>query len=189
MTTVEQILLGLALAMDCFSVSFASGLIIKRYDLRTMLLTALMFGLFQAAMPVIGWACTVTFGNLIDPYDHWIAFALLVFIGAKMVIDQFKEEEDRLTDPTKISVILIMSLATSIDALSVGITFTCLGMTSFAVILSPIIIIGLCSFAMSLVGSIIGVAIGKKFKFPAELIGGTVLILIGIKVIVDHLSA
>ncbi len=189
MTIAEQILLGLALAMDCFSVSFASGLILKRFDLRTMTVMAVMFGLFQAAMPAIGWICTVAFGELINPVDHWIAFALLVFIGAKMVIDQFKKEENKVFVPTKMSVILMMSLATSIDALSVGITFTCLGMNTFAGILSPILIIGLCSVVMSIVGSVIGVALGKRFKFPAELVGGTILILIGIKVLVDHLSA
>ncbi len=189
MTIAEQILLGLALAMDCFSVSFASGLILKRYDLRTMGLTALMFGLFQAAMPAIGWMCTVAFGELINPVDHWIAFALLAFIGTKMVLDQFKKEGTKVFDPTKMSVILMMSLATSIDALSVGITFTCLGMTTFTGILTPILIIGLCSVVMSIAGGVIGVALGRKFKFPAELIGGIILILIGIKVLADHLSA
>ncbi len=189
MTVTEQILLGLALAMDCFSVSFASGLMLKRYDPRTMAVTAVMFGLFQAAMPVIGWACTVAFGELINPFDHWIAFALLAFIGTKMVLDQFKMEENRVFNPTKMTVILMMSLATSIDALSVGITFTCLGMNSFSGILSPVLIIGLCSVVMSLIGNVIGVALGKRFRFPAELVGGTILILIGIKVLVDHLAA
>ncbi len=189
MTMIGQILLGLALAMDCFSVNFASGLMLKRYDIRSMTLMAVLFGLFQAMMPLIGWLCSINFKSYINPVDHWIAFALLTFIGVKMIIDQFKKEEQKEFDPTRLSVILLMSFATSIDALSVGISFTCMEMTTFASILSPIVTIGICSTVMSLVGNVIGVSLGKKFKFPAELTGGVILILIGIKVLADHLSA
>ena len=189
MTILEQILLGLALAMDCFSVSFASGLVLKRFDLRTMLLMGISFGVFQALMPTIGWLCTVYFGSLLEPIDHWIAFALLAFIGGKMVIDQFKDDEEKHFDPRRLSTILVLSVATSIDALSVGVSFTCMGMQTFINILSPIVIIGIASTALSLIGNSIGITLGRRFRFPAELIGGIILIGIGVKVLIDHLTA
>lgn len=187
MPVIEQILLGLALAMDCFSVNIASGLILKKIEPKSMITMAILFGIFQAVMPTIGWLGTVYLGNYIKPIDHWIAFVLLTFVGVKMIMDQFKKGEEKKFNPTKISVILLLSLATSIDALSIGVSFTCMDMSTFGDILSPIVIIGICSIFMSVIGNVIGVTLGKKFKFPAEMIGGIILMLIGIKVLVSHM--
>lgn len=188
LTILEQILLGLALAMDCFSVSLASGLILRRFEARPILLMALMFGLFQAMMPMIGWLATVYFGDYIQSVDHWIAFGLLAFIGVKMIIDHFKADDEKTFCPSRFSVICIMAVATSIDALAVGVSFTCMGIKTFADISLPVIIIGLTSSLLSLAGSLIGVYAGRKFRFPAELIGGIILIFIGIKVLFEHLT-
>lgn len=188
LTLLEQILLGLALAMDCFSVSIASGLILRRFAAKPILTMALLFGLFQALMPMIGWAATVYFGDYVQSFDHWIAFGLLAFIGVKMIIDHFKKDEEKTFIPTKFSVICFMAVATSIDALAVGVSFTCMGVQTLSDILSPVIIIGITSSLLSLVGSLIGVYVGKRFKFPAEIVGGVILICIGIKVLIEHLS-
>ncbi len=188
MSIIGQILLGLALAMDCFSVSFATGTILKRYEVKAMATMSLMFGVFQALMPLIGWMCTLFLEDWIKPVDHWIAFGLLCFIGIRMIIDQFKAEGHKKFKPTSLSVILLMAFATSIDALSVGITFTCMEINTFEAIASPIVIIGICSALLSLIGNAIGVSLGKRFKFPAELFGGVILIMIGTKVLIDHLT-
>lgn len=189
MSIIEQILFGLALAMDCFSVSLATGLSIRKIVPFTMLSMAFFFGLFQALMPLFGWFGTIYLGSYIEKIDHWIAFVLLCFIGTKMVIDHFKEEESSITtSKLSISIILILSVATSIDALAVGVSFTCMGITTLTDLLPPIIIIGLTSFLMSVIGNAIGVLVGRKFHFPAELIGGLILIAIGIKVLIEHLG-
>lgn len=189
MSIIEQILLGLALAMDCFSVSFATGTILKQNKTKTMITMALLFGLFQAFMPLIGWLCTLFLENWIKPIDHWIAFGLLCLIGIRMIIDQFRADDNKKFNPASLGVILLMAFATSIDALSVGITFTCMELNTIEMILSPIAIIGICSVLLSLIGNAIGVSLGKRFKFPAELFGGAILIIIGTKVLIDHLTA
>lgn len=188
MSIIEQILFGLALAMDCFSVSLATGLSLKEFKPSAMISMAVSFGVFQALMPLIGWVCTIYFGNYVAAIDHWIAFALLSFIGTKMIIDWFKESErDISTAGLSFTTIIILSIATSIDALAVGVSFTCMAIHTLSDVLSPVIIIGITSFLLSVIGSIIGVSVGRKFRFPAELIGGTILIAIGIKVLIQHL--
>ena len=184
MTFIEQLLLGLALAMDCFSVSLASGLILKQYRMRPILLMALLFGLFQALMPLIGWGASVAFGRYVEYIGHWIAFALLLFIGGKMIYDYFHDGDTPSFDPDKFTVIVTLAVATSIDALAVGVSFMCVGMDNFTSIVQPIIIIGITSALMSLLGTIVGISLGSKFKFPAELLGGIILIGIAIKIII-----
>lgn len=181
------ILLSIALGMDCFSVALATGLMHKRFQARIMISMAFLFGLFQAIMPLIGWLCTVYFGNYVSAIDHWIAFGLLSFIGAKMIIDGIRPEEQRAFDTSRISVLLTLAIATSIDALAVGVSFTCMGMDSWSAIAQPILIIGFTSFLMSLLGNLIGITLGRRFKFPAEIVGGIILISIGIKVLYEHL--
>lgn len=127
MSLLDIFLLAMALAMDCFTVSIVSGVIMRRYVMSVTLRMALLFGLFQALMPFAGWLATSRFSGYIESVDHWIAFALLAVLGVKMIKDSFGDEEDAHFDPTKLSSQLLFSVATSIDALAVGISFACLG--------------------------------------------------------------
>ena len=124
MTGLEIWLLAIGLAMDCFAVSIASGIILKRTQWRPMLVMAFAFGFFQALMPFIGWMFAKSFSHLIESVDHWIAFAILAFLGGRMIFESFKEEECcQLFNPTKLKVVFTMAIATSIDALAIGISF------------------------------------------------------------------
>lgn len=155
-----------------------------------MLMMAFFFGLFQALMPLIGWACASTFSHLIEDVDHWIAFAILAFLGGRMVRESFKEEDCRQDfDPTRLKVVLMLAVATSIDALAVGVSFAFLGMKSVTTILSPVGIIGFVSFALSLIGLTFGIRFGCSFarRLKAERWGGVILILIGLKILIEHL--
>lgn len=190
MTTIEIWLLAVGLAMDCFAISIASGILLKRTLWRPMLMMAFFFGLFQAGMPLIGWACASTFSHLIEDVDHWIAFGILAFLGVRMVRESFKEEECRQDfDPTRLKVVLMLAVATSIDALAVGVSFAFLGMKSVAAILSPVGIIGFVSFALSLVGLMFGIRFGCGIarRLKAERWGGVILVLIGLKILIEHL--
>lgn len=190
MTGLEIWLLAIGLAMDCFAVSIASGIILKRTQWKPMLVMAFAFGLFQAIMPFIGWMCAKTFSHLIESVDHWIAFAILAFLGVRMILESVKEEEScQLFNPTKLKVVITMAVATSIDALAVGISFAFLGVQEYTAILSPILIIGFVSFVMSLLGLIFGIQCGCGIarKLKAELWGGIILILIGTKILIEHL--
>lgn len=187
MSILEIWLLAVALAMDCFAVSITSGFILNRVRWKPILTMAFLFGLFQALMPFAGWIGTKYFSAYIEHIDHWIAFALLAFIGGKMFIEGCKGGEEAHFDPTRLAVVLGLAVATSIDALAVGISFTCIGMDTFAAILWPLCCIGIVSFAFSLGGSFIGIFIGRKFHFPIEQTGGLILIGIGIKILLEHL--
>lgn len=190
MTTIEIWLLAVGLAMDCFAISIASGIMLKRTLWRPMLMMAFFFGLFQAGMPLIGWACANTFSHLIEDVDHWIAFGILAFLGVRMVRESFKEEECRQDfDPTRLKVVLMLAVATSIDALAVGVSFAFLGMKSVAAILPPVGIIGFVSFALSLVGLMFGIRFGCGIarRLKAERWGGVILVLIGLKILIEHL--
>ncbi len=188
MTSLEIGLLAIGLAMDCFTVSIASGIILKRIRWRPMFVMALFFGVFQALMPLLGWLCTNAFSALIESYDHWIAFALLAFLGGKMIWESFKgEDECHHFNPASLKVVFTLAIVTSIDALAVGISFTCLGMKTIHSILSPVIVIGLVSFLLSLVGLLVGVFCGKRFHWPVERLGGVILIAIGCKILCEHL--
>ena len=190
MTTIEIWLLAVGLAMDCFAISIASGIMLKRTLRRPMLMMAFFFGLFQAGMPLIGWACASTFSHLIEDVDHWIAFGILAFLGVRMVRESFKEEECRQDfDPTRLKVVLMLAVATSIDALAVGVSFAFLGMKSVAAILPPVGIIGFVSFALSLVGLMFGIRFGCGIarRLKAERWGGVILVLIGLKILIEHL--
>lgn len=190
MTTIEIWLLAVGLAMDCFAISIASGIMLKRTLWRPMLMMAFFFGLFQAGMPLIGWACASTFSHLIEDVDHWIAFGILAFLGVRMVRESFKEEECRQDfDPTRLKVVLMLAVATSIDALAVGVSFAFLGMKSVATILPPVGIIGFVSFALSLVGLMFGIRFGCGIarRLKAERWGGVILVLIGLKILIEHL--
>ena len=190
MTGLEIWLLAIGLAMDCFAVSIASGIILKRVRMRPMLIMALAFGFFQALMPLLGWIGASFFSHLIENIDHWIAFAILAFLGGRMVLESFKDEDCRHEfDPTSLKVVSALAVATSIDALAVGISFAFLGVQNYNEILSPILIIGLVSFVMSLIGLIFGIQCGCGIarKLKAELWGGIILVIIGLKILIEHL--
>ena len=190
MTGLEIWLLAIGLAMDCFAVSIASGIILKRTQWRPMLVMALAFGLFQALMPFIGWMFAKTFSHLIESVDHWIAFAILAFLGGRMILESFKNEDCRQTfNPASPKVVFTMAIATSIDALAIGISFALLGINNYTEILSPILIIGFVSFVMSLIGLYFGIkwGCGCARKLKAELWGGIILVAIGLKILIEHL--
>ena len=190
MTGLEIWLLAIGLAMDCFAVSIASGIILKRVRMRPMLIMALAFGFFQALMPLLGWIGASFFSHLIENIDHWIAFAILAFLGGRMVLESFKDEDCRHEfDPTSLKVVSALAVATSIDALAVGVSFAFLGVRSFSSILPSIAIIGFVSFALSFVGLMFGIRFGCGIarKLRAELWGGVILIIIGTKILIEHL--
>ena len=190
MTGLEIWLLAIGLAMDCLAVSIASGIILKRIQWRPMLVMAFFFGLFQAIMPLLGWLGASTFSHLIESVDHWIAFAILAFLGGRMIKESFKEEDCcQRFNPASLKVVITMAIATSIDALAIGVSFAFLGIKSCSSILYPVGVIGFVSFLMSLIGLIFGIRFGCGIarKLRAELWGGIILILIGTKILIEHL--
>ena len=189
MNYIEIWLLAISLAMDCFSVSITSGIILRRVMWKTFLTIAFFFGLFQGLMPVIGWFAASRFQHLIENYDHWIAFGVLFLLGARMIKESFKdEEEEHHFNPTRLPVILTLAVATSIDALAVGISFAFTGMDTWRSILDPVLIIGFVSFIFSIIGCLIGVYFGKRVNLRAELWAGIILIGIGVKILIEHLG-
>lgn len=190
MLIIELILLSIALAMDCFTVSITCGLIQRRLVTKTMLIAALMFGLFQGLMPLIGWAGISFFSDALERWDHWIAFGLLGFLGIRMIIGGLKsDEKQKPFDPTKFSTTITMAIATSIDALAVGLSLGCTGYDTLSSILLPITIIAVGSFLFSAFGFVVGAYVGKKISFPVEILAGVILIVIGTKILIEHLSA
>lgn len=193
MSIPELWLIAVALAMDCFTVSIVFGVLLRKIEWRTILVVAFLFGLFQAMMPLAGWFATNSFSSLIEDYDHWIAFGLLAFLGGRMIKESFsddeEEEESKHINPRKLKTQLVFAVATSIDALAVGISFTCLGFNTISSLSLPLLIIGFVSFAFSIVGSLLGIRFGKgvEKRLKPELLGGIVLIIIGIRVLCEHL--
>lgn len=187
MSILEICLVGLGLAADAFAVAMCKGVEMKKFVLKYALVIALFFGVFQAVMPLIGWAVASTFERYITAYDHWIAFGLLVILGGKMIWDSFKKDrEDEEEKPLNIGfkTLLLMAVATSIDALAVGVTFAFLQVNVWA----AIALIGAITFALSFAGVFIGVKLGDKFEKKAEFVGGLILILIGVKILLEHLG-
>lgn len=190
MSLLDITFLALALAMDCFTVSIVSGVIIRKYVLSVILRMAFLFGLFQAMMPFIGWLGTSYFSHYLESVDHWIAFGLLAFLGSKMIKDSFGSEEKAHFNPSKLTSQLLFAVATSIDALAVGISFACLGYKSVDQLAVPLAIIGVCSFVMSILGNVLGVVCGKSIvkRLKPELIGGIILLLIGFRILYEHIG-
>jgi len=189
MTGFEIWLLAIGLAMDCLAVSIASGIMLKRIQWRPMLVMALAFGVFQAMMPFFGWLGANSFSHLIENVDHWIAFVILAFLGGRMIRESFKDEECRQEfDPSNLKVVFTMAVATSIDALAVGVSFAFLGINDCSMIFSPIAIIGFVSFVMSLIGLLFGIKCGCGIakRLRAELWGGIILVIIGLKILIEH---
>jgi putative Mn2+ efflux pump MntP len=186
------ILLGIGLAMDCFAISLTAGICSNKLLFSQRLKMATLFGLFQAIMPVIGFLAGKGFARQIESIDHWLAFAILLFIGGKMIYGDLKPEKEKKEDCGKKtknmfqwSALLSLAIATSIDALATGLIFVPLENT----IWKAVLIIGLCSFLFSIIGSYLGTYCSGRFRFRAELLGGIILIIIGIKILIEHLIA
>lgn len=180
--------MALALAMDCFTVAITSGIIQRRWCGRTALSISLSFGLFQGLMPLVGWMGTRYLYGVIEAFDHWIAFGLLMFLGGRMLYEGLKGEDcTHHFDPANLKTVLLLGIAVSIDALAVGISFACMGLSEWAQLLSPIVIITLVSCVMALLGYALGILFGKRFRFPAEPVGGVILMAIGCRVLYEHL--
>ena len=185
MNLVTITVIAVGLAMDAFAVSIATGATYKKPGRGHAFNMALAFGSFQAIMPVVGWFAGFTLRGLIGNYDHWVAFILLTFIGSKMIYESFKiKHAQTQTDTLSAAMLLILALATSIDALAVGITFSLLLPGSLAI---AVIIIGLVTFALSYAGFYIGKGFGHFFETRIEAVGGLILVGIGTKILLEHL--
>lgn len=184
----ELFLLAVALAMDCFTVSIVSGVLLRRRMWSAIVRTSIFFGLFQAAMPLAGWLGTRWFADYIEAYDHWIAFGLLLFLGIRMVRESMLPEEQHHFDPTCLKTQLMLAVATSIDALAVGISFACTGYRTLGSLALPLLLIGLVSLVFSVVGHLLGIRFGRAIarRLKPELFGGLILIAIGVRVLIKH---
>lgn len=186
----EILLIAFALAMDCFAVSVVCGVILRSCkSAGTMLRLAFFFGFFQAAMPLAGWALTSRFSVFLESIDHWIAFAMLAFIGGRMVLESFRGDEEASIRPLELKTQLALAVATSIDALAVGISFACTGYSDMRSLLMPLLVIGAVSFLMSIAGFLLGRRWGDAVnrRLRPELAGGIILIGIGVKILLEHL--
>ncbi len=175
--------LAIGLSLDALAVSVANGFMINQLKFHHVFRISFFFGLFQAFMPIIGWTAGMQFSSYIQPLDHWVAFGLLAFIGIKMIIETRSLDTGcESKDCTHFPTLIVLSLATSIDALVVGISFAVLNVA----ILLPILMIGAITFILCVIGIYIGNSIGHLFENKIQLIGGVVLIGIGIKILIEH---
>jgi len=185
MSFLALFLLAIGLSMDAFAVSICTGLTMPKATIKKAAVVGVYFGVFQAVMPLIGFAAAYRFAEMIVAFDHWIAFGLLCFLGARMIIGSFKKEEQ----PDKEASIgpkrmLPLAVATSIDALAVGISFAFLHVS----IIPAVLFIGVTTLIISAVGVKVGNIFGTRFKSKAELAGGIILILIGLNILLEHLG-
>lgn len=193
MGLVELILLAIGLAMDAFAVSVCKGLAMKKITIKNMLICGLWFGGFQGLMPLIGYFAGIHFAAYIANIDHWVACILLLYIGIKMVKGAFSNDEDRIDDSLNVRIMFIMAVMTSIDALAAGVTLICLparvfpDIPEYANTLVGAGIIGIITFIISCGGVKIGSIFGTRYKKKAEISGGVILILLGCKVLLEHL--
>ena len=183
MSVIELIILAAGLAMDAFAVSICKGLSVREYRKGQSVAAGLYFGGFQALMPVLGWLLGRQFESLIKSVDHWIAFVLLALIGANMIRESLKKDDENVNGSFSPRVMLPLAVATSIDALAVGVTFAFLNVN----IVIAALTIGVITFGFSAAGVKIGNVFGAKYKSKAELAGGIALIVIGTKILIEHL--
>lgn len=184
MEIFEVLLISIGLAMDAFAVSVCKGLSMKKMNWKKAIIIGLYFGIFQALMPVLGYFLGTTFDHFITSIDHWISLILLAGIGINMIKEAFTQDSENCNDKIDAKTMVILSIATSIDALAVGITFACLRVK----IILPSISIGLITFTLSIIGVRIGNRFGNKYQSRAEFSGGLILILLGIKILLEHLG-
>ena len=180
----EILLLGIGLAMDAFAVSICKGLSMKKMNWKNAIIIALYFGIFQALMPLIGYFLGMTFESIVTTFDHWVAFALLTLIGGGMIKESFEDADEKKNDKIDFKTMAVLALATSIDALAVGITFAFFDVN----IVLAVSIIGIITFIISILGVKIGNKFGDKYQNKAELMGGIILILLGLKILLEHLG-
>ena len=183
MELFEIVFIGIGLSMDAFAVSICKGLSMKKINWKNALIIALYFGLFQALMPTIGYFLGSTFSNFVESVDHWIAFILLSIIGRNMIKNSANDEVDKINDNVSFKTMILLAIATSIDALAVGVTFAFFKVN----LILSITIIGTITFILSIIGVLIGNTFGDKFQNKAELTGGIILIIIGLKILLEHL--
>ena len=184
MTLVELFIIAVALSMDAFAVAICKGLSVKRATVKQALCVGGWFGVFQALMPLIGYLLGTTFAVLITSVDHWIAFVLLGLIGGNMIREAIKGDEEELDDSFTARTMFPLAIATSIDALATGVTFATLGVD----IVPAVLFIGVTTFTLSAIGLKVGNVFGAKFKSKAEFAGGLVLVLMGLKILLEHLG-
>lgn len=181
----ELIVLSLGLGMDAFAVSICKGLSMKKMNWKKTLIIGLYFGGFQAIMPVLGYSLSKGFENFVTSIDHWIAFILLSIIGGKMVKDAFSpENSENCNEDVGFKTMIVLAIATSIDALAVGITFAFLNVN----LILAIALIGSITFFLSVIGTKVGNVFGDRYENKAELFGGVILIFLGIKILLEHLN-
>lgn len=184
MSIWEVFLVAVGLSMDAFAVAICKGLKMPKINKKQMALIALFFGGFQALMPLIGYFLGKQFEEYIVSVDHWITFVLLGFIGGKMIYESFKKDDEEEDKPFNIKELFVLAIATSIDALAVGITFAFLKVN----VVMSVSMIGITTFILSAIGVLIGHKFGEKYKSKAEFAGGLILILIGLKILLEHLE-
>ena len=187
MSYIEIVLLGIGLSMDAFAVAVCKGLAMKKATLGRSAIVGGWFGFFQGFMPFLGYLLAFSFSKYIHAFDHWIAFALLAIIGANMIKESCScQESESLGDSLGFKVMLLMAIATSVDALAVGVSFGF--MLSFGKMFVAVLIIGITTFVLSAIGVKIGNIFGAKFKSKAELAGGVILILLGLKILLEGIG-
>lgn len=181
---IEIFLISLGLAMDSFAVAICKGLSMKKMSYKKAVIIAIYFGVFQALMPIIGYFLGDTFDHEVTSIDHWIIFMLLLLIGGNMIKESFSKEEEKSNDKTDFKTMIVLAIATSIDALAIGITF------AFLKVNIPLAVccIGVTAFILSFIGVKIGNVFGDRYEKNATLAGGLILILIGIKILLNHLG-
>lgn len=197
MTLFNLVLIAVGLSMDAFAVSICKGLAMKKISFQKALIVGLWFGVFQGGMPAIGYLLGINFEKYITAIDHWIAFILLAIIGGNMIKEALSKEEEKASDSLAVKEMFLLAIATSIDALAVGITFAFLQedpienaglLTQNITIVPSVLIIGTITMVLSMVGVKIGNVFGLKYKSKAEITGGIILILIGLKILLEHLG-
>lgn len=184
MTIWSVLLVGIGVSADAFAAALASGLRMRSLNYRHAAIVALTFAGFQAAMPLLGWALASRFSRILEPVDHWVAFGLLSLIGAKMIWDAFQEDDDGDRGRLGLRRLLLLGIATSIDAAAVGVSLAVLEVS----ILQAVLIIGAVTLVLSFVAVIIGHKVGVRFRKPAEIVGGLMLVAIGPRILLEHLQ-
>lgn len=183
MGTIEILLISIGLAMDAFAVSICKGLSMKKMNWKKAFIVALYFAIFQALMPTLGFFLGTNFKDVVTRIDHWLAFILLVAIGVNMLKEAFSKGNESFDDDVGFKTMIVLALATSIDALAIGITFAFLRVS----LIFSVVMIGVITFIISFAGVKIGNKFGNKYEKKAEIFGGGILILLGIKILVEHL--
>ncbi len=188
MNIVEIVLLAVSLSMDAFAVALCKGLALKKINLKSCAIVGLWFGAFQGLMPMLGYFLGSTFADKITSVDHWIAFVLLALIGGNMIKEALEKDDEKVNDSLGFKTMLVMAIATSIDALAVGVSFAFTDFEPDWFVYIAFLLIGVITFTLSSIGVKIGNIFGTKYKSKAEFAGGLILILLGLKILLEGLG-